>query len=175
MTRAYGKIMKPWHGKLRECKVSLRVCLQADTMGWLSRPEPLTNEPTQSLALVPYIGVEPVAAMPDIPDLPDASFEPALPAVPAMPVVTAMPAVPAMQQNMLPFRRRRNSTAGGSSFAVDNEILEMGADYMRRMIGSMILNRFDPFQRMRNGPMRSRAKSTDTLEVIHELVGEDAD
>lgn len=168
MTRAYGKIMKPWHGKLRECKVSLRVCPKADAMGWLSRNEPLsTNGSTQSLALVPYIG--PVAAMPDTPDIPD------IPDIPDMPAVSALPAVPAMQQNMSQLPRRRNSTAGGALFAVDNEILEMGADYMRRIIGNLILNRFDPFQRMRNGPMRSRARSTETMEVIHEVVGEDAD
>lgn len=65
---------------------------------------------------------------------------------------------------------RRQSTAGGALFAIDNSILEMGADYMRRIFGSMIQNRFDPFQRMPNGPMRSRSRSVDSvLATIHEV------
>lgn len=63
--------------------------------------------------------------------------------------------------NVLPFqaaqrpastRPRRMSTAGGNHFIVDGSILEVGADYLRRvMLQTMVLNRFDHFQRLSNG------------------------
>lgn len=68
--------------------------------------------------------------------------------------------------------QRRQSVAGGSLFVVDNRVLEMGSDILRQFTtGSMILNRFDPFQRLPKGPLRSRARSVDVrhpLSVIHE-------
>lgn len=55
--------------------------------------------------------------------------------------------------------QRSQSVAGGSLFVVDNRVLEMGSDILRQFTtGSMILNRFDPFQRLPKGPLRSRAR-----------------
>lgn len=81
------------------------------------------------------------------------------------------------QQAGQPLRQRRQSTAGGSLFIVDNNVLEAGADYMRRVIyGSMIMNRFDPYQRIANGPLRSRSRSIDfrrpSLHQIDEVENE---
>lgn len=53
-------------------------------------------------------------------------------------------------------------------FALDDEVVEMGADYMRRMF--LLFNRFDPFQRLPNSPLRMRSRSMDRpLATIREI------
>lgn len=70
-----------------------------------------------------------------------------------------------------PITRRRQSMAGGALFAIDDAVVEMGADYLRCML--TMFNRFDPFQRLSNGPLRMRSRSVDghrPLATIREVV-----
>lgn len=62
------------------------------------------------------------------------------------------------------FRQRRASTAGGNHFIVNGHVLESGFDHMGRIMLQtfQLLNRFDPFQRVTNGPLRTRARSVDS-------------
>lgn len=67
-------------------------------------------------------------------------------------------------------RTRRPSIAGGQMFNIREEIVEAGFDGFNRVVAvGIIRNRFDPFQRMREQPLRARARSVDLFRCLEPI------
>lgn len=152
-------MMKPWHGKVKQCKIVLECCPPADAMAWLRRGGPLQLPPIPA-----NVNGGQQAAV-QLPPSPSPSPPPPLEIFEAND--DEQQAV-AIQGNPSNIQSRRQSTSGGALFSVNNEVWEMGADYLRRVLATsmMIVNRFDPFQRLSNGPLRSRSRSADNIETL---------
>lgn len=138
----------------------------------LEHPEgPPMNVNDEPAGIVALVQQEPLAKSPEQPEDPpmNGNDEPAG-------VVALVQQEPPWNSNVFPpIGRRRQSVAGGVLFSVENRVVETGGDFLRRMMtGTMILNRFDPFQRMPNGPLRKRSRSVDffqpmsSIEEVHD-------
>lgn len=150
--------MQPWQDKLKELVVQLPCCARADALAWLQHrghrddfqpvSAPASSAPTPPITPPPQ--EENNYAMPEN------NY--------AMVPVSVMPAAP-----VGPIRRRQ-SVSGGTLFSVNDKVVEMGTDYLRHIF--TLFNRFDPFQRLPNGPLRMRSRSVDLdrqMATIHEI------
>lgn len=146
--------MQPWQAKMKELVIKLPCCARADAMAWLEHrghrgdfqpaSAPEASAPTPSLTPPLSVSTPPLTPPPSqvLPGNNNALVPIAvIPAAPAGPI------------------RRRQSVSGGALFSVNDEVVEMGTDYLRHIL--TVFNRFDPFQRLPKGPMRMRSRSVD--------------
>lgn len=188
VTRSYAKMMHPWEGKLKQFKIALETCPKADAIAWLTRGGPISlpdlkinthsnsaenaeaksskqtkdltkNEIGEASGIDISVQQESPEQPEDLPmnDNDEAGGVVALVQQESTPNSHAFP----------PIGHRRQSFAGGVLFSVENRVVEMGGDFLHRMMaGTMIFNRFDPFKRMPNGPLRVRSRSIDSFEPM---------
>lgn len=188
-------MMKPWQDKIKECKIALEISPKADAIAWLSRGGSLTLPDVHgkmNQVAIDTSGPSAIGIDENQFDEPVNNENGAVEATLAVgSIVQQQPqnlpmvgngesaGIDVLIQEQIPSNasklsgfgpsigRRRQSVAGGALFSVNNNIVEMGADFLRRMIaGTIVMNRFDPFQRMPNGPLRARSRSIDSFQPM---------